>query len=161
MTTGELKSKIDRIWHAFWSGGISKLREVIEQITYLLFIRWWSSSTPDGVALTADDQVTEADTAPSGMSFDGLEVGDDAVVGDDTELALYDSTALLGPVAKLPRSIRTALSRTTDLRDGRRRLVVCTPSGEMIHRSLAPGSEAEARTFAARLNAASAELRRS
>jgi len=37
--TGELRSKIDRIWDAFWSGGISNPLEVIEQITYLLFIR--------------------------------------------------------------------------------------------------------------------------
>jgi len=37
--TGDLKSKIDRIWDAFWSGGISNPLEVIEQITYLLFIR--------------------------------------------------------------------------------------------------------------------------
>ena len=39
MITGELKSKIDRVWDAFWSGGISNPLEVIEQITYLLFIR--------------------------------------------------------------------------------------------------------------------------
>jgi type I restriction enzyme M protein len=37
--TGELKNKIDRIWDAFWSGGISNPLEVIEQITYLLFIK--------------------------------------------------------------------------------------------------------------------------
>jgi type I restriction enzyme M protein len=37
--TGELKSKIDRVWDAFWTGGISNPLEVIEQITYLLFIR--------------------------------------------------------------------------------------------------------------------------
>ncbi|GAB2827566.1 class I SAM-dependent DNA methyltransferase [Streptomyces chlorus] len=37
--TGELKSKIDRVWDAFWSGGISNPLEVIEQITYLMFIR--------------------------------------------------------------------------------------------------------------------------
>ncbi|MEY8039324.1 N-6 DNA methylase [Saccharopolyspora cebuensis] len=37
--TGELKSKIDRLWDAFWSGGISNPLEVIEQITYLMFIR--------------------------------------------------------------------------------------------------------------------------
>jgi type I restriction enzyme M protein len=36
---GELKGKIDRIWDAFWSGGIANPLEVIEQITYLLFIR--------------------------------------------------------------------------------------------------------------------------
>jgi type I restriction enzyme M protein len=39
VVTGELKSKIDRIWDAFWSGGISNPLEVIEQITYLLFLR--------------------------------------------------------------------------------------------------------------------------
>ncbi|MCQ9388104.1 type I restriction-modification system subunit M [Brevibacterium sp. 50QC2O2] len=39
MITGTLKSKIDRVWDAFWSGGISNPLEVIEQITYLLFIR--------------------------------------------------------------------------------------------------------------------------
>lgn len=39
MVTGELKSKIDRLWDAFWSGGISNPLEVIEQITYLMFIR--------------------------------------------------------------------------------------------------------------------------
>ncbi|WBB73794.1 class I SAM-dependent DNA methyltransferase [Micromonospora sp. WMMD1128] len=39
MITGELKSKIDRVWDAFWSGGISNPLEVIEQITYLLFIK--------------------------------------------------------------------------------------------------------------------------
>jgi hypothetical protein len=33
MLTGELKSQIDRIWDAFWSGGISNPLEVIEQIT--------------------------------------------------------------------------------------------------------------------------------
>ncbi|SDM10603.1 type I restriction enzyme M protein [Geodermatophilus siccatus] len=39
MITGELKIKIDRVWDAFWSGGISNPLEVIEQITYLLFVR--------------------------------------------------------------------------------------------------------------------------
>ena len=39
MITGELKSKIDRVWDAFWSGGISNPLSVIEQISYLLFIK--------------------------------------------------------------------------------------------------------------------------
>ena len=39
MLTGEIRSQIDRIWDAFWSGGISNPLEVIEQITYLLFLR--------------------------------------------------------------------------------------------------------------------------
>jgi type I restriction enzyme M protein len=39
MITGAIKSQIDQIWNAFWSGGISNPIEVIEQITYLLFLR--------------------------------------------------------------------------------------------------------------------------
>ena len=39
MITGSIKSQIDSIWDAFWSGGISNPLEVMEQITYLLFIR--------------------------------------------------------------------------------------------------------------------------
>ena len=39
MITGEIKNQVDRIWDSFWSGGISNPLEVIEQITYLLFIR--------------------------------------------------------------------------------------------------------------------------
>ncbi len=39
MLTGAIRSQIDRIWDAFWSGGISNPLEVIEQITYLLFLR--------------------------------------------------------------------------------------------------------------------------
>ena len=39
MITGELKSQVDRIWDAFSTGGISNPLSVIEQFTYLLFIR--------------------------------------------------------------------------------------------------------------------------
>ena len=39
MLTGELRSKVDALWNAFWSGGIANPIEVIEQITYLLFLR--------------------------------------------------------------------------------------------------------------------------
>ncbi|TFC19918.1 class I SAM-dependent DNA methyltransferase [Cryobacterium sp. MDB2-10] len=39
MVTGELKSQIDKVWNAFWTGGIANPVEVIEQITYLLFIK--------------------------------------------------------------------------------------------------------------------------
>ncbi len=39
MITGEIKGQIDRIWDAFWSGGISNPMEVMEQLTYLLFIK--------------------------------------------------------------------------------------------------------------------------
>jgi type I restriction enzyme M protein len=39
MITGELKSKVDSIWNTLWSGGISNPLSVIEQLTYLLFIK--------------------------------------------------------------------------------------------------------------------------
>ena len=39
MITGNIKSQIDQIWNAFWTGGISNPLEVIEQLTYLLFLR--------------------------------------------------------------------------------------------------------------------------
>ena len=39
MSLQELKPKIDQVWNAFWSGGISNPLSVIEQITYLLFIK--------------------------------------------------------------------------------------------------------------------------
>ena len=39
MVTGELKSKVDKIWETMWSGGISNPLSVIEQLTYLLFIK--------------------------------------------------------------------------------------------------------------------------
>lgn len=39
MVTGELKQQVDKVWNAFWSGGIANPVEVIEQITYLLFIK--------------------------------------------------------------------------------------------------------------------------
>ena len=46
MITGELKSKIDAVWNDFWSGGISNPLEVMEQLTYLLFIKGLDE-TPD------------------------------------------------------------------------------------------------------------------
>src|SRR5689334_4936224 len=39
MLTNEIRSQIDQIWNTFWTGGISNPLEVIEQITYLLFLR--------------------------------------------------------------------------------------------------------------------------
>ncbi|MBF6067404.1 type I restriction-modification system subunit M [Nocardia farcinica] len=39
MITGDIKNKVDAVWDAFWTGGISNPLEVMEQITYLLFIR--------------------------------------------------------------------------------------------------------------------------
>lgn len=37
--TGEIKSKADKLWTTFWNNGISNPLSVIEQISYLLFIK--------------------------------------------------------------------------------------------------------------------------
>ena len=41
MLTGELRNKIDidRLWETFWTGGITNPLDVVEQMTYLMFIR--------------------------------------------------------------------------------------------------------------------------
>jgi type I restriction enzyme M protein len=39
MITGEMKSKIDSIWNDFWAGGVANPLSVMEQMTYLLFIK--------------------------------------------------------------------------------------------------------------------------
>ena len=39
MITGEIKSQVDKIWESFWTGGVSNPLTVIEQLTYLLFIK--------------------------------------------------------------------------------------------------------------------------
>ncbi len=39
MLTGPIRSQIDQIWNAFWSGGVSNPLSVIEQLTFLMFIK--------------------------------------------------------------------------------------------------------------------------
>ncbi|MFZ6665631.1 type I restriction-modification system subunit M [Peijinzhouia sedimentorum] len=39
MITGDLKSQVDKIWNSFWTGGVANPLTVIEQLTYLIFIR--------------------------------------------------------------------------------------------------------------------------
>ena len=39
MLVGEIRQQVDSIWNDFWSGGLSNPLSVMEQITYLLFIK--------------------------------------------------------------------------------------------------------------------------
>ena len=39
MITGELKNKVDSIWDTIWTGGITSPVTVLEQITYLMFMK--------------------------------------------------------------------------------------------------------------------------
>lgn len=61
MITGELRSKIDRIWETFWTGGITNPLEVIEQFTYLLFIK----------DLDDNETVEESNAELLGIPFEG------------------------------------------------------------------------------------------
>lgn len=62
--TGELKSRIDRVWDTFWSGGISNPLEVIEQVTYLLFLR-----RLDDQQLAAERELRRLDRTSKPMPF--------------------------------------------------------------------------------------------
>jgi len=39
MITGTVRTQIDQIWNAFWSGGVFNPQSVIEQLTFLMFIK--------------------------------------------------------------------------------------------------------------------------
>jgi type I restriction enzyme M protein len=60
MITGELRSKVDKIWEIFWTGGITNPLEVIEQFTYLLFIK----------GLDDKEIIKENDALLLGIDFD-------------------------------------------------------------------------------------------
>ena len=77
MLTGELKNKVDQVWNAFWSGGIANPLEVIEQITYLLFLRGLDSDQmrEENKALrlkTAPLRLYPAGNDAKGRPFDDL-----------------------------------------------------------------------------------------
>ena len=62
MITGDLRNKVDRIWEIFWTGGITNPLEVIEQFTYLLFIK----------QLDDVESAKENDAIFLGLSFEGM-----------------------------------------------------------------------------------------
>ena len=45
MLTGEIRRQIDQVWDSFWTGGLSNPMEVMEQITYLLFLKRLDDNT--------------------------------------------------------------------------------------------------------------------
>lgn len=62
MITGELKNKIDKVWETFWTGGITNPLTVIEQFTYLLYIK----------SLDDNEKKKEADAELLGLEFEGV-----------------------------------------------------------------------------------------
>ena len=39
MITGDIKNRIDSIWDTFWTGGITNSITILEQMTYLFFMK--------------------------------------------------------------------------------------------------------------------------
>jgi type I restriction enzyme M protein len=62
MITGELRNKVDKIWEVFWTGGITNPLSVIEQFTYLLFIK----------GLDDVETVKENEAVFLGLPFEGI-----------------------------------------------------------------------------------------
>ena len=76
MLTGDLKSKIDQIWNAFWSGGIANPIEVIEQITYLLFLQGLDSDQTREENKAARLKAAPVRIYPEGMDGNGRKYDD-------------------------------------------------------------------------------------
>lgn len=81
MITGELKNKIDSLWDIFASGGLVNPLEVIEQITYLMFIHDLDDADNTratilkGREMLITVRANIADTCIVGEEFKGCNVG--------------------------------------------------------------------------------------
>ncbi|MBE6022239.1 MAG: SAM-dependent DNA methyltransferase [Cellulosilyticum sp.] len=62
MLTGEMRNKIDKIWETFWTGGLTNPLEMIEQFTYLLFIK----------QLDEVETAKESDAVILGLPYEGM-----------------------------------------------------------------------------------------
>lgn len=62
MITGEMKNKVDKIWETFWTGGITNPLTVIEQFTYLLFIK----------GLDDAELIKEQEAEVLGLPYEGI-----------------------------------------------------------------------------------------
>ncbi|MBK7829351.1 type I restriction-modification system subunit M N-terminal domain-containing protein, partial [Nannocystis sp.] len=64
MLTGQLRQQVDKLWTTFWSGGLSNPLSVIEQITYLLFMRLL-----DEAHTTAENKARRTGKPPTRVVF--------------------------------------------------------------------------------------------
>ncbi len=69
MVTGELKNKIDSLWEIFWTGGLTNPLDVIEQMTYLMFIK----------DLDDADNIHEKESVMLGLPFQSIFAGEVSV----------------------------------------------------------------------------------
>lgn len=84
MITGELKNKIDRLWETFWTGGITNPLDVVEQMTYLMFIH----------DLDATDNQRAKESAMLGLPHksifaDEVRVGDRTIPGNQLKWSVF------------------------------------------------------------------------
>ena len=84
MITGELKNKIDGLWDIFASGGLVNPLEVIEQITYLMFIH----------DLDDLDNKRAKESAMLGLPFESIyaedvEIGDRVIDGTQLKWSVF------------------------------------------------------------------------
>ncbi|MDY2781355.1 MAG: class I SAM-dependent DNA methyltransferase [Bulleidia sp.] len=84
MVTGELKNKIDGLWDVFATGGLTNPLEVIEQITYLMFIH----------DLDVTDNKKAKDCAMLGLPFksifsDQVQIGERSIDGQQLKWSVF------------------------------------------------------------------------
>ena len=84
MLTGELRNKIDRLWETFWTGGITNPLDVVEQMTYLMFIH----------DLDETDNLRAKESAMLGLPHKSIfagevQVGDRTVAGEQLKWSRF------------------------------------------------------------------------
>jgi len=84
MITGELKSRIDSLWEIFWTGGLTNPLDVIEQMTYLMFIH----------DLDAADTLRAKESAMLGLPFESIfaenvQIGTQTVDGTQLKWSVF------------------------------------------------------------------------
>ena len=84
MITGELKNKIDALWEIFWTGGLTNPLDVIEQITYLMFIH----------DLDDSDNLRAKESAMLGLPYqsvfaDEVQIGERTVDGKQLKWSVF------------------------------------------------------------------------
>ena len=84
MITGELKNRIDSIWEIFWTGGLTNPLDVIEQMTYLMFIH----------DLDTADTLRAKESAMLGLPFESIfaeevQIGSQTVDGTQLKWSVF------------------------------------------------------------------------
>ena len=104
MITGELKNRIDGLWDIFAAGGLVNPLDVIEQITYLMFIH----------DLDTTDNLRAKESAMLGLPFksifaDEVQVGDRKIDGKQLKWSVFHDFDAGSPLC---RNGCSRLSRT-------------------------------------------------